>query len=62
MIAHIEKGHTRVEWRKLVGRKFFDRKLKLTDSENIQQKLEAALPSPAEMTDAIGRLIVTYPR
>jgi len=62
VIAHIEKGNTRVEWRKLAGRKFFDRKLELTDSENIQKKLEAALPSPAEMTDAIGRLIVTYPR
>jgi exonuclease SbcD len=61
VIAQIEKGKTRVEWRKLIGRNFFDRKLKLTSSNDIQGQLERILPPPQEMKDAIGRLTVTYP-
>ena len=62
VIAHVEKGKTRVEWRKLIGRKFFDRKLELTSSEDVQNQLERILPPPQEMKDAIGRLTLSYPR
>ena len=62
VIAQVEKGKTRVEWRKLIGRKFFDRKLELTSSEDVQGQLERILPPPQEMKDAIGRLNLSYPR
>lgn len=64
VIAHIEKGKdTRVEWRQLEGvRKFIDRRTTLSDNENVNEALKAALPSPREMSDAIVRLIVEYPR
>ncbi|MCA2000796.1 MAG: exonuclease SbcCD subunit D [Chloroflexi bacterium] len=64
VIAHIEKGRdTRVEWRRLKGvRKFIDRRTALKSNENATESLKAALPSPQEMTGAIVRLIVDYPR
>jgi len=62
VIARVEKGKAEVKWHKLPGRKFFDRQLDLTGPENVQAQLEAALPTPEEMKDAIGRLVVTYPR
>ena len=52
IIAEVEKGETNVGWRKIEGlRKFIDRSL-----------VRKALPSPAEMKDAIVRLSVEYPR
>jgi hypothetical protein len=51
-----------VKWYKLIGRRFFDRKLELTSSEDVQGQLERLLPPPKEMKDAIGRLTLTYPR
>jgi len=64
VIAHIEKGKdTRVEWRQLEGvRKFIDRRTTLSENENVTEVLKAALPSPQEMSDAIVRLVVDYPR
>jgi len=62
VIAQVEKGKTKVEWRRLIGRKFFDRKLELTSSEDVQGQLERILPPPQEMKDAIGRLNLSYPR
>lgn len=64
VIAQIEKGKdTRVEWRQLEGvRKFIDRRTTLSENENVNEALKAALPSPQEMYDAIVRLIVEYPR
>jgi len=61
VIAQVEKGRAQVEWRKLPGRKFFDRKMELTSPDEVQAQLERALPSPQDMEDAIGRLVVTYP-
>jgi exonuclease SbcD len=62
VIARVEKGKAEVEWHKLPGRKFFDRQLDLTSPENVQAQLEDALPTQEDMEDAIGRLVVTYPR
>jgi exonuclease SbcD len=62
VIAQVEKGKTRVDWRNLIGRNFFDRKLELTSSEDVQGQLERILPPPQEMKDSIGRLILSYPR
>jgi exonuclease SbcD len=63
VIAGLEKGQpTRVEWRKLEGRRFIDRTLRVTSADDLTQQAIAALPSPAEMADAILRLTITYPR
>lgn len=64
IIAHIEKGKdTEVEWIHLSGaRKFIDRRASIKSSENVNENLIQALPSPAEMTDAVVRLTVEYPR
>jgi exonuclease SbcD len=64
VIAEIEKGmDTRVEWRQLEGvRKFIDRRTTLGSNENVTETLKAALPNPQEMSEAIVRLAVDYPR
>lgn len=64
VIAEIEKGKdTRVEWNQLKGaRKFIDRRTVLGSNENVTESLKAALPNPQEMSEAIVRLAVEYPR
>jgi exonuclease SbcD len=64
VIAHIEKGrNTQVDWIELTGtRPFIDRRIVLKSSENVTEALKAALPKPQEMSDAIVRLSVEYPR
>jgi len=64
VIANVEKGEdTKVEWRELKGvRKFIDRRAILKSSENVTEALKDALPSPKEMSEAIVRLSVEYPR
>lgn len=64
VIADVEKGRdTEVEWIQLTGvRKFIDRRAVLTSSENVTETLKAALPTPKEMSEAIVRLVVEYPR
>ncbi len=64
VIADIEKGKdTSVEWIQLKGvRKFIDRRTVLRSNENVNEALKDALPSPKEMSEAIVRLSVEYPR
>ncbi|MCX6057495.1 MAG: exonuclease SbcCD subunit D [Chloroflexi bacterium] len=64
VIAHVEKGKdTEVEWIELTGaRKFIDRQAVLSSNENVNDFLKDALPSPQEMSEAIVRLSVEYPR
>ncbi len=63
VIADVEKGHTRVEWRKLTGiRPFIDRSLRLENQEQITQQLMAALPPKDKLEGAIVRLTLEYPR
>ncbi|MFN3490749.1 MAG: hypothetical protein ACK40V_00865 [Anaerolineales bacterium] len=64
VIAEIEKGKdTKVEWIQLTGvRKFIDRRAVLTSSEEATKFLKEKLPSPKEMSDAIVRFTVEYPR
>lgn len=62
VIAHIEKGQpTRVEWRKLGGRRFIDRFLRLTTSTDLNRQLLDALPPQDELKDTVLRLVVEYP-
>jgi len=64
VIVEVEKGKdTEVEWIQLTGvRKFIDRRTVLSSNENVNEALKDALPSPKEMSEAIVRLSVEYPR
>jgi exonuclease SbcD len=62
VIAHVERGHTEVEWRKLSGRKYIDRFIRLEDGVEVNARLVSALPEQAELADAMLRLKVEYPR
>lgn len=64
VIADVEKGKdTEVEWIELVGvRKFIDRRIVLDSNENVTDALKDALPGVKEMSEAIVRLVVDYPR
>lgn len=62
VIAHVERGQTRVEWRKLEGRRFIDRAVRVKELDGFMQTVLAALPAPQEMADAMVRLKVEYPR
>lgn len=64
VIATIEKGKdTKVEWIPLTGvRKFIDCRAVLTSSEEAMKFLKEQLPKPKDMSDAIVRFTVEYPR
>jgi len=63
VIAHVEPGkETRVEWRKLNGRRFVDRFIKLDSPDNLMQTVLAQLPPADEVCGAIMRVVLDYPR
>ena len=63
IVAEVERGRTRVDWRKLETiRPFVDRRITLTSPEDVTAQLKAGLPSPEAMAGAIVRLSVEYPR
>jgi exonuclease SbcD len=64
VVAGVEKDRdTDVEWIQLTGvRKFIDRRTALRSSEEALNQLKQALPDPKEMSEAIVRLVVEYPR
>lgn len=64
VIAEIEKNKaTKVDWIQLTGvRKFIECRTVLRSSEGVTNALKEALPSPQEMSEAIVKLSVEYPR
>ncbi len=70
VIARVERGHTEVEWRKLNGRRFIDRRADLTkigsdglpEADELMTAMLAALPTREHLRDAIVRLTIEYPR
>ena len=63
VIAHVARGKTQVEWRKLEGvRPFIDRYVRVENPENVSDQLRGALPDLEHMEGAIVRLSVEYPR
>ena len=63
VVAHVARGETRLEWRKLTGvRRFIDRFVRLEQQEGVMERLRAALPEPEILKDAVVRLVVEYPR
>lgn len=62
VIADVAAGRdTQVEWHKLSGRRFYDCWVQLKSDQDISERLLKALPSEAEMTDAIVRMVIEYP-
>jgi exonuclease SbcD len=63
VIAHVETGQpTRVEWRKLEGRRFMDRYVNLENGPDVMGQIYRCLPPPEELEGVILRLILDYPR
>jgi exonuclease SbcD len=63
VVAHVAKGQTRVEWRKLDGvRPFIDCRACLESGENVTETLRAVLPKAKDLEGAIIRLTVEYSR
>jgi exonuclease SbcD len=63
VIAHVERGHTEVEWRKLQGiRRFVDRWMRLDVQEGVTERILATLGPETLLKDAIVRLVLEYPR
>jgi exonuclease SbcD len=66
VIAHVERGQTRVEWRKLTGvRPFIDRSVMLVtgdDRANLRDKIFSVLPAQDKLEGAIFRLTLEFPR
>ncbi len=63
IVADVQKGNTKVEWRKLTGaRRFIERRAVLQSGENVTGTLIAALPKPKDLDGAIVKLTVEYPR
>src|SRR5215207_5580980 len=63
IIAEVSRGATKFEWRKIDGtRPFIERRTVVTSTENVTQELIRALPTPDQMTEAIVKLTVEYPR
>jgi DNA repair protein SbcD/Mre11 len=61
ILAEVERGSTKVEWKKIEGtRPFIERRAVLSSSENVTEVLKNALPR--DMSGAIVKLVVEYPR
>lgn len=67
-MVELEKGKTKVDFRKLEGRRFHDCQIRFSDDEELpspqelNQKLIKALPSRKDIQNAIVRLVIEYPR
>lgn len=63
VIAHVERGKTEYEWRKLTGiRQFIDRHVRLESNEGVLDQIFQALPPAEKIANAIVRLVLEYPR
>ncbi|MCJ7716022.1 MAG: exonuclease SbcCD subunit D [Anaerolineales bacterium] len=63
VIADVNKGKTKLDWRKLDNiRSFVDQFLVLHSKDKITQQVEKALPAPEQLKDAVVRLVLEYPR
>jgi exonuclease SbcD len=62
IIAEVDRDNTSYKQVDLPGRRFIDRSLEITRSDDIMGQILSALPSTSEMQDAILRLSVAYPR
>jgi exonuclease SbcD len=62
VMANIVRGQTTYEFRKLKGRRFLDRNVKVAVGDDLMEKVLAVLPPANQLKDSLFRLIVEYPR
>jgi exonuclease SbcD len=63
VIAHVSRGRTEVEWRKLENiRPYVDCFVRLENRDGVTEQLRAALPPGDQLEGAILRLVLEYPR
>ncbi|MDY6873290.1 MAG: exonuclease SbcCD subunit D [Chloroflexota bacterium] len=63
IIAEVERGKTKVDWRRLANiRPFIDIAVTLDSEENVNPILQEALQSKGGLDDAIVRMVIDYPR
>ncbi len=62
IIAEVEKGKTTYQFKKLSGRRFFDKHVKIKDKEGLMEKILSSLPAEDKIPNAIIRLVIDYPR
>lgn len=63
IIAEVDRGRTKVDWRKLDQiRPFIDRYVEIFSNADVMEQIRARLPSEEEITGAIFRLTLDYPR
>lgn len=63
VIARVTRGHAEVSWHQLKSiRSFIDRQVRVKSPEGVTHQLLEALPSQEELSGAIARLVVDYPR
>ena len=61
VIAEVTRGNAKVTWKKIEGtRRFIERRAVIGSSENVTEFLISQLPK--EISDAIVKLVVEYPR
>ncbi|MBG0787048.1 MAG: exonuclease SbcCD subunit D [Anaerolineaceae bacterium] len=62
IVAEVEKGHTEVHWKELKHiRPFLTRQVELDDPDQVSAQINAILPKPEQLKDAIVRIILQYP-
>ncbi len=63
VIAEVERGSAKLDWRNLEAvRRFTDCRVTLTDRENVNETLLAAMPQGSDLDGAILRFTIEYPR
>lgn len=63
VIAHVNADQpTTLEWKKIPGRKFIDRRYQLEKPDDIKNELWDKLPEKEELAQAIVRFTLEYPR
>jgi exonuclease SbcD len=62
IIAEVEKGKTTYQFKKLNGRRFYDKLVRIKDKDGLMDRILSSLPPEDKIPDAIIRLVIEYPR
>ena len=62
VVAEVARNDTIFKQYEIPGRRFIDRMVRVENPEKVQEVILAGLPCREELTDAIVRLVVEYPR
>lgn len=60
VMAEIEPGNARYEFRVIHGRRFYNREITVSEEEDIQNKILSALPDSETVDGAMVRLVVNF--